>query len=95
MSVQSRVISDPSPDEEHSYIEKRDNLRCAFHWGQHQVSPLLLVHQNHQQDAARMRWEGLVAGTDGSVDERTECMGAGYVVWPFGTRCWGLSAWLI
>ena len=44
VSVQSRVISDPSPDEEHSYIEKRDNLRCAFHWGQHQVSPLLLVH---------------------------------------------------
>ena len=47
----------------------------AFNWGQHQVSPLLLVHQNHQQDAAaaaRLRWEGLVAGTDGNVDERTE-----------------------
>jgi ribonuclease HI len=41
---------------------------------------LLLVHRNHQQDAARLSWEGLVAGTDGSVDERTECMGAGYVV---------------
>ena len=27
-----------------------------------------------------MSWEGLVAGTDGSVDERTECMGAGYAV---------------
>ena len=27
-----------------------------------------------------MSWEGLVAGTDGSVDERTECMGTGYVV---------------
>jgi hypothetical protein len=41
------------------------------------------VHRNHQQDAAaaaRLSWEGLVAGTDGSVDERTECMGAGYVV---------------
>jgi hypothetical protein len=41
---------------------------------------LLLVHRNHQQDAARLSWEGLVAGTDGSVDERTECMG--------GIGCW-------
>ena len=41
---------------------------------------MLLVHRNHQQDAARLSWEGLVAGTDGSVDERTECMGAGYAV---------------
>ncbi len=27
-----------------------------------------------------MRWEGLVAGTGGRVDERTECMSAGYAV---------------
>ena len=82
VSVQSRVISDPSPDEVQSYIEKWDSLCYAFHWGQHQVSPLLLVHQNHQQDAALLRWEGLVGGTDGSVGERTECimMGAGYAV---------------
>ena len=31
-------------------------------------------------DATRLSWEGLVAGTDRSVDERTECMGAGYAV---------------
>ena len=36
------------------------------------------MHRTHQQDAARLRWEGSVAGTDGSVDERTESMGAGY-----------------
>ena len=71
----------PSPDELQSYVEKWDNLRYAFHWGHHQNSPFLLVHRNHEQDAARLSWEGLVAGTDhGSVDERTECMGAGYVV---------------
>ena len=28
----------------------------------------------------RWGWDGLVAGTDGSVDERTEHMGTGYVV---------------
>ncbi len=39
-----------------------------------------MVHCNHQQDAILLSWEGMVAGTDGSVDERTECMGAGYVV---------------
>ena len=39
-----------------------------------------MVHRNHQQDALWLRWDGMVAGTDGSVDERTECMGAGYVV---------------
>ena len=43
-------------------------------------SALLLVHRNHQQDAARLRWEAVVAETDGSVDECTECMGAGYAV---------------
>ena len=80
MSVQSRVISAPSPDEVQSYIEKWDNLRYAFHWGHHQDSPLLLKHRNHQQDAARLRWKGLVAGTDGSVDKRTDGMGAGYAV---------------
>ena len=74
------MVNAPSPDEVQSYIEKWDNLRYAFHWGHHQNSPLLLVHRNHQQDAARLSWEGLVAGTDGSVGERTECMGAGYAV---------------
>jgi hypothetical protein len=42
--------------------------------------PLLIAHPNYQQDAILLRWEGMVAGTDGSVDERTECKGAGYAV---------------
>jgi hypothetical protein len=36
--------------------------------------------ERYQQDAARMRWVGLVAGIDGSVNDRTQCMGAGYAV---------------
>jgi hypothetical protein len=28
-----------------------------------------MVHRNHQQDALRLRLEGMVAGTDGSMDE--------------------------
>jgi hypothetical protein len=45
-----------------------------------EMAPSLMVHRNHQQDAVLMRWEGMVTGIDGSMDERTECMGAGYVV---------------
>ncbi len=42
--------------------------------------PLLLIHRQHQQDDLWHTWTGLVAGTNGSVDERTEAMGAGYVL---------------
>jgi hypothetical protein len=42
--------------------------------------PLLLIHYQHQQDALRHSWDGLVADTDGSVVERTQVMGAGYVL---------------
>ncbi len=52
----------------------------AFHWGHVLAPPSLMVHLNHQQEALLLRWEGMVAGTDGSMDERTECMSAGYVV---------------
>ncbi len=57
--------------------------RYAFHWCANPVPPLLLIHRQHQQDALRHNWTGLVAGTNGSVesvDERTEAMGAGYVL---------------
>ena len=74
------MVNASSPDEVQSYIETWDNLRYAFHWGHHQNSPSLLVHRNHQQDAAWLSWEGLVAGIDGSVDARTARMGAGNVV---------------
>ena len=51
----------------------------AFHWNTDPVPPRLQLHL-HQQDALRHSWEGLVAGTDGSVDERTEQMGGAYVL---------------
>ena len=55
------------------------NERYAFHWNEDPVPPRLLIHRQHQQDALRHGWDGLVAGT-GSVDERAEQMGAGHVL---------------
>jgi hypothetical protein len=52
--------------------------RYALHWSE-DPTPRLLVHRQHQQDALRHSWDGLVVGTDGSVDERTEVMGAASV----------------
>jgi hypothetical protein len=52
----------------------------AFHWYEGGPPPSFLLYQQHQQDAQRHCWDGLVAGTDGSVDERSEQMGAGYVL---------------
>ena len=51
-----------------------------FHWCADPVPPRLRLHRLHQQDALRHSWDGLVAGTDGSVDERTEQMGCAYVL---------------
>ena len=60
------------------HLDRRDCY--AFHWSEGPVPPRLLLHRQHQQDALRHDWDGMVAGTDGSVDERTERMGAGYVL---------------
>ena len=57
-----------------------DDPSLAFHWSVDPVPPRLLLHRQNQQDALRHNWDGLVAGTDGSVDERAERMGAGYVL---------------
>jgi hypothetical protein len=54
--------------------------RYAFHWCDNPAPPRLLIHRQHQQDALRHSWDGLVTGTDGSIDEHTEVMGAGYVL---------------
>jgi hypothetical protein len=40
--------------------------------GMRLAPPRLLIHRQHQQDALQHTWTGLVAGTDGSIDERTE-----------------------
>jgi hypothetical protein len=54
--------------------------RYAFHWDEDPTPPRLLIHRQHQQDPLRHSWDGFVAGTDRSVDERTEVMSAGYVL---------------
>ncbi len=54
--------------------------RYAFHWSEDSIPVRLLTHRQHQQGSLRHSWEGLVAGTDGSVDERAEVMGACYVL---------------
>ncbi len=59
-----------------------------------QPPPRLLIHRQHQQDALRHSWDGLVAGTHGSVDEHTEVMGAGRLsdgVEDEGLGPWGLK----
>ncbi len=62
------------------YLDCEGSHRYAFHWCANLVPPLLLIHRKHQQDALLHTWTGLVAGTNGSVDELTEAMGAGYVL---------------
>ena len=62
------------------YLSRGGPHRYAFHWWEDSVPPQLLLHRQHQQDALRHNWDDLVAGTDGSVDERAELMGAGYVL---------------
>jgi hypothetical protein len=69
--VPGPMASALSPDEVQSYMEQWINMLYAFHWGHGLAPPSLMVHRNHQQDALQLRWEGMVAGTDGSVDERT------------------------
>jgi hypothetical protein len=73
--VPAPMASAPSPDEAQTYLEQWVNMRYAFHCGHGLAPPSLIVHRNQQQDAILLRWEGMVVGTDGGVDERTECMG--------------------
>ena len=54
--------------------------RYDFHWRDGPLPEPLRLHQEHQQDALRHSWTGLIAGTDGGVKWRDERMSAGYVV---------------
>jgi ribonuclease HI len=53
--------------------------RFDFHWYDGPSTKLLQWYQENQQDALRLSWSGIVAGTDGSVDWKNERMGSGYV----------------
>jgi hypothetical protein len=61
-------------------LNSSGSQRYAFHWYEGVTPPNLLLYQQHQQDALLHGCDGLVAGTDGSVDKRVEWMGTGYVV---------------
>ena len=78
----AEMQQDPTlcPEVVQQHLSQVEHLRYAFHWREGPIPPRLLLHRQHQQDALRYGWAGLIAGTDGSVDERTERMGAGYVV---------------
>ena len=56
-----------------------EGFRFDFHWYDGQSAKLLQWYQENQQDALRLSWSGIVAGTDGSVDWKNERMGSGYV----------------
>ena len=53
-----------------------------FHWHDDPVPLSQVLYCKHQQDAVIVNWKGLVVGlrTDASVDEFSECMGAGYAM---------------
>ena len=61
-------------------LERGGHHQYTFHWNETPVPPRLFIHRQHQQDALRHDWDGLVAVTEGSVDVQAERMGAGYVL---------------
>ena len=56
-----------------------EGYRYDFHWYDGQPAIHLQRYRESQQDALRLTWTGIIAGTDGGVDWQKECMGAGYV----------------
>ncbi len=61
-------------------LHLREYPQYEYHWHDDPVPWALELHRKHQQDALRLTWVGLVAGSDGSVDVPSEKMGAGYVI---------------
>jgi hypothetical protein len=62
------------------HLNRWESRQYDFHWHEDPVPPPLVLYRKYQQDAIRATWQGLVAGTDGSVDLRSERMGAGYAI---------------
>jgi len=54
--------------------------RYDFHWCTDQVPTALRLYREHQQDARQYTFQGLVGGTDGSANNRTGRMGAGFAL---------------
>ncbi len=71
------------------HLNRWESPQYDFHWHEDPVPPPLVLYRKYQQDAMLATWEGLVAGTDDSVDLRSESMqGMLWVMglsllWPF------------
>jgi hypothetical protein len=64
----------------HPLLGSWEARRYDFHLRDGPLPEPLRPHQEHQQDALRHSWTGLIAGTDGGVKWHDERMSAGYVV---------------
>ena len=54
--------------------------RYDFHWCIDRVPKALKLYREHQQDARQCTFQGLVGGTDGSANRRSNRMGAGFAL---------------
>jgi ribonuclease HI len=57
-----------------------EDRREDFHWPEDEHPMAWDYYCESQQDAVQREWDGIVAAIDGSVDRKTETMGAGFVV---------------
>ena len=55
-------------------------LRYDFHWCIDRVPKALRLYREHQQDARQYTFQGLVGGTDGGANIRTDRIGAGFAL---------------
>lgn len=76
----SRPQSELVPIPIQSLLGDWESYRYDFHWFEGPPARLLQWYQEKQQDALRLTWTGIIAGTDGGVDWKSERMGAGYVI---------------
>ncbi len=72
------TASEAVPIPVQSLLGDWESYRYDFHWYDGPHARLLQWYQEHQQDALRLTWTGIIVGTDGSVDWKNERMGAGY-----------------
>ena len=83
MWVNYPLISNAPPLIIPPLLSSWESLRYDFHWRDEPLPEPVRLHREHQQDAPRHSWTGLITGTtgtDGGVKWQEELMSAGYVV---------------
>jgi len=73
------ITGEAGPTPVQSLLGDWEGYRFDFHWYDGPSAKLLQWYHEHQQDAIRLTWTGIIAGTDGGVDWKNERIGAGYV----------------